>query len=59
MINELSKTVQFNCHIADASHAGDYTLCVYLLKMRELYLWEKKEIFSTNLPNITVGNWTK
>ena len=34
---DLIQTVQRNCHIADARHAGDYTLCVYLLKMREFY----------------------
>ena len=53
-ISELTKTVQKNCHIADASHAGDYTLCIYLLKMRELYRWEQDKSFSTNLPNETV-----
>lgn len=37
----LIKTVQKNCDIADARHAGDYTLCVYLLKMREMYRWEQ------------------
>lgn len=59
MIHELTKTVQHNCHVADASHAGDYTLCVYLLKMRELYRWEQEETFSTNLPNKTVGTWLR
>ncbi len=58
-ISELTKTVQKNCHIADASHAGDYTLCVYLLKMRELYRWEQDKSFSTNLPNETVGTWLR
>lgn len=59
MISELTKTVQQNCHIADAIHAGDYTLCIYLLKMREFYRWEKDETFSTNLPNTTVGKWLR
>lgn len=59
MINELTKTVQQNCHIADASHAGDYTLCVYLLKMRELFRWEQNKTFSTNLPNKTVSTWLR
>jgi len=59
LISELTKTVQQNCHIADANHAGDYTLCIYLLKMRELYRWELEETFSTNLPNKTVGSWLR
>lgn len=59
LISELSKTVQHNCHIADASHAGDYTLCIYLLKMRELYRWEKEQTFSSELPNDAVGSWLR
>lgn len=59
MISELIKTVQQNCHIADAIHAGDYTLCIYLLKMREFYRWEMDATFSTNLPNNTVGKWLR
>ena len=59
IINELTKTVQRNCHIADASHAGDYTLCIYLLKMRELYRWEQDKSFATDLPNETVGSWLR
>lgn len=58
-VSELTKTVQHNCHVADASHAGDYTLCVYLLKMRELYRWEQDKAFSINLPNKTVGTWLR
>ena len=59
LIRDLAKTVQLNCHIADASHAGNYTLCVYLLKMRELYRWENNESFSKNLPNKTVSIWLR
>lgn len=58
-LNKLSETVQQNCHIADAAHAGDYTLCIYLLKMREFYRWEQKAAFSTKLENKTVGSWLK
>ena len=39
-IKRLTETVQLNCNISDARHAGEYTLCVYLLKMRELYRWQ-------------------
>ncbi len=55
----LAETVQHNCHIADAQHAGDYTLCIYLLKMRELYRWEQGQNFSTPLPNQQVGQWLR
>lgn len=58
-ISQLTKTVQHNCHIADAHYAGDYTLCTYLLKMRELYRWETKQNFSTHLDKKDVGNWLK
>jgi len=56
-IKPLIKAVQHNCHIADARHAGDYTLCVYLLKMREMYRWEKGISFKTPLTTDDVGDW--
>ena len=34
------ETVQINCHIADARHAREMSMCNYLLGMRELYIWE-------------------
>ena len=58
-LTELIKRVQQNCHIADALHAGDYTLCVYLLKMREFYRWEQAATFSTNLENKAVASWLR
>lgn len=54
---KIIETVQHNCHIADARHAGDYTLCVYLLKMREMYRWEKGIDFNTLLTTDDVGDW--
>jgi len=53
----LANTVQKNCHISDARHAGDYTLCIFLLKMREFYRWENDIPFSRTLPNEEVGQW--
>jgi hypothetical protein len=35
--HQLRDSVQRNCHLADAEHARDYSLCIYLLKMREYY----------------------
>ena len=56
---QLHETVQFNCHVADASHAGDYTLCIYLLKMREFYRWEQQASLSTSLNSEHIGLWLK
>ena len=55
----LCETVQKNCDISDAHHAANYTLCVYLLKMREYYRWENGFSYSDNLPKEDVGNWVQ
>jgi len=49
--------VRTNCHISDATHATDYTLCVYLLKMREYYRWEKDIPFDAALPHQALTSW--
>jgi hypothetical protein len=56
-LQPLLTAVQRNCHISDARHAGDYTLCIYLLKMREYFRWEKSYAFRDNLPDGDVGEW--
>jgi hypothetical protein len=53
----LAETVQYNCHISDARHGGDYSLCVYLMKMREYYRWEKHLPFGASLEHDRVGDW--
>lgn len=53
----LTDAVQRNCHISDARHGTDYTLCIYLMKMREYYRWERGIAFSARLPKEDVGNW--
>ena len=58
-LQPLFTAVQRNCHISDARHAGDYTLCVYLLKMREYFRWEKGYAFHDNLPDDDLGDWLK
>ena len=58
--DELAPTlaaVRTNCHISDARHATDYTLCVYLLKMREYYRWENDLPFSSSLPHQELTSW--
>jgi len=58
-LQPLLSAVQHNCHISDARHAGDYTLCVYLLKMREYFRWEKGYSFHDKLSQADVGDWLK
>lgn len=53
----LIDAVQTNCDISDAHHAGDYTLCTYLLKMREFYRWEHDIPFFTSVPQNDLGSW--
>ena len=49
--------VRTNCHISDALHATDYTLCVYLLKMREYYRWEHEIPFNAPIPQEALSSW--
>jgi hypothetical protein len=53
----LRQAVQTNCHIADARHAADMTLCTYLLLMRELFRWEHGLPFATVPDRGHVGRW--
>jgi uncharacterized protein (DUF2267 family) len=53
----LVHAVQTNCHIADARHAADLTLCNYLLQMREFFRWERGLPFDAALPRAEVGEW--
>lgn len=57
MLQPLRAAVQQNCHISDAAHARGYTLCTYLLKMREYYRWEKGYPFSASLSKSDLGMW--
>ena len=56
-LTELRSNVQHNCHISDALHAGDYTLCIYLLKMRESFRWENALGFDERIDNDNIGRW--
>ena len=57
LIRNLCKVVQHNCNISDACHAGTYTMCVYLLKMREYFRWEKGYSFAASLDQSELGAW--
>ncbi len=39
---ELARTVQQNCTISDASHAGLFSICGLALRLRDLYKWERE-----------------
>lgn len=54
---QLARAVQHNCNISDARYAGNYTMCVYLLKMREYFRWEMEQGFGSNLERDDVGQW--
>jgi hypothetical protein len=53
----LVQAVQTNCHIADAAHAADMTLCIYLLQMREFFRWEQGLGPLQAMPRESVGAW--
>jgi hypothetical protein len=53
----LVQSVQRNCHIADARHAREMTLCNYLLEMREFYRWEHELPLARSVPRQELGNW--
>ena len=57
LIRNLRNAVQNNCNISDACHAGTYTMCVYLLKMREYFRWEKGYSFGASLDQSELGTW--
>ncbi len=54
---QLARAVQHNCNISDARYAGNYTMCVYLLKMREYFRWEMEQDFGATLTRDDVGKW--
>jgi hypothetical protein len=56
-LDRLIGAVQRNCHIADARHARDMTLCTYLLEMREFYRWEQGIPLGDPLARPEVGVW--
>ncbi|MGB0752189.1 MAG: Sfum_1244 family protein [Gammaproteobacteria bacterium] len=56
-IRSLVDQVQHNCDVCDAHHAQDYTLCVYLLKMREYFRWEHGYALTDTLPSEALNTW--
>lgn len=56
-IDALRQRIQHNCHISDARYAGNYSMCTYLLKMREYYRWEQAIPLSRHIDKDAVGPW--
>ncbi len=38
-IDALRQAVQYNCDLSDREFATDYSICIYLIRMREYYRW--------------------
>lgn len=53
----LAGAVQHNCHIPDARHGADYSLCIDLMKMREYFGWEQRLPYGATLEKNAVGAW--
>jgi hypothetical protein len=53
----LVDAVQRNCHISDARHARDKTMCTYLLEMREFFRWERRIPSAVQTPGDELGDW--
>ncbi len=51
------QTVRHNCDVSDARHAGSYSLCVYLMHMREYFRWEHNLGHDARLDSKQVGEW--
>jgi hypothetical protein len=49
--------VRRNCHIADARHAREATLCTYLLQMRDFYCWERGLPIGAQPARAEVSRW--
>jgi len=56
-LGQLAHSVQQNCDISDAQFAGQYSLCTFLLKMREYYRWEYDIPLTSPLSKSEVGTW--
>ncbi len=57
VLEEITASVQVNCHISDARHGTEYGMCTYLMKMREYFRWEKGLGFTARLGNEEIGAW--
>lgn len=56
-MQDLIASVQKNCDISDAHHAGDSSMCIYLLRMREHYRWLNGAQLGAPLDHKSMGSW--
>lgn len=56
-IGHIVNTVQTNCDISDARHAGNNSMCIFLLKMREHFRWENGIPLSLPLARDEISAW--
>jgi hypothetical protein len=56
-MDDLAAFVQKNCDVSDARHAGDATMCIYLLRMREHYKWVSGAPPGASIDHKTLGAW--
>lgn len=56
-LESLRSAVQRHADIADARHAGDLSLCSYLLQMREFCRWDLGHVPGAPVDRATVGRW--
>jgi len=53
----IQQTVQHNCAISDARYSREYSLCIYLLRLREFYRWQNKIPFGEAIDQKALGSW--
>lgn len=53
----LVAAVQANCDIANALHAPDLSMCIFLLQMREYFRWQRGLGFDAAMPREALGQW--
>lgn len=58
-LEHLRAAVQRNCDVSDALFARNYTMCTYLLKMREYFRWDQGYGLTDALSGAAVGEWVE
>ncbi len=56
-MHDLISSVQRNCDISDARHAGDSAMCIYLMRMREHYKWINDTPLGKPFDHKSLGGW--
>ena len=56
-VGDLAMQVRRNCDIANARHALDDPLCIYLLKMRDLFRWHHGLACTATVDKAALGQW--